>query len=320
MWDVVAEAVGETFTGTWAVVAWAGVALLGLSLVLWIIDVVLYHVRRHRAESQLGVRIPKGFRIRPAKVARSSGAFVLVYPRWRNARKDGTRNLRYRNNEVVEGLSTLEVGRWRLSSRCVFALYDFVVALRGRGHVIALSNEEAEKLTRLNEQEELRTAGVSRSRIYHRFASQPTQFEQFCAELYRGLGQQVEVTPPIADGGFDLRVLGPEGVTLVECKCFHPAQCVGRPVLQKLFGANAVEGAQHLVVMTTAAFSREARNYAQEVGMELIDGATLTTLCDQVWGGRPPVQGPTVQEVQLTREEHLEHFPADIRERYAALV
>ncbi|MDO5084207.1 MAG: restriction endonuclease [Arachnia propionica] len=320
MFNDVVAGIWDSVGGVLAPVLWVGAVLLGTVAVVWVVTLLARTIRRLQATRELGVRIPRGFRVRRARPERDQGTFVLAYPRWQVARKDGTRNRRYRTNEVVEDFSTLELGRWRLSSRSVMRFYDLVVALRGRGHVIALSGEEAEKLALLNEQEGLRVCGASRNHIYHRFAAEPTRFEQFCAELYRELGHRVEVTPPIADGGFDLRMFGPGGKTLVECKCFHPAQSVGRPVLQKLFGAGAVEGADRLLVVTTATFSKEALAYAEAVGMDLVDGDALVTLCDRAWGCRPPAQGPTVQEVQLTLEDHLAHMPADIRERYAALV
>ena len=83
--------------------------------------------------------------------------------------------------------------------------------------------------------------------------------------------------------------------------------------LQKLFGANAVERANHLILVTTATFSKKAIGYARDVGIELVDGPALVTLCNRVWGGRPPVRGATAQEAQLTLEDHLSRMPADIR-------
>lgn len=65
--------------------------------------------------------------------------------------------------------------------------------------------------------------------------------------------------------------------------------------------------------MTTATFSKGAIAYARDVGIELVDGPALVALCNRVWGGRPPVRGATVQEVQLSLEDHLSRMPSDIR-------
>lgn len=291
--------------------------VIAVFVVVWVLlmlaNVVISGVRRLRAEADVGVRIPVGFWVKPAKINRETGAFILAYPRWQKANKDGTRNHRYRDNAVVRGFSVLEIGRWRFVSRSVVRLYDFVTALRAMGHKIALSNEEVEKLNRMNGQAQLRWMGEATDGLYRRFSRDPTQFEQFCAKLYSRLGYRVEVTPPVADGGFDLRMFRGGEKVLAECKCFGPASSVGRPVLQKLFGANAVERANHLILVTTATFSKGAIAYARDVGIELVDGPTLIALCNRAWEGHPPVRGATAQEVQLSLEDHLSRMPADIR-------
>ena len=132
--------------------------LLGWVLLL-VLGAIRAGVRRLRAETEIGLSIPRGFRVKPARAFREVGAFLLDYPHWRVAKKDGTRDLRCRDNAVVRGLSVLEIGRWRLVSRSVVRLYDFVIALRGMGHKIAFSNEEAEKFNRINGQAQLRWTG-----------------------------------------------------------------------------------------------------------------------------------------------------------------
>ena len=288
------------------------VILLGWVLLL-VLGAIRAGIRRLRAEAEIGLSIPRGFRVKPARTVREVGAVLLAYPQWRVAKKDGTRDLRCRDNTVVRGFSVLEIGRWRFVSRSVVRLYDFVTALRAMGHKIALSGEEAEKLNRINGQARLRWMGEASDGLYRRFSGDPTQFEQFCAKLYSCLGYRVEITPPVADGGFDLRMFRGGEKVLVECKCFRPASSVGRPVLQKLFGANAVERANHLILVTTAAFSKGAITYARDVGIELVDGPALVALCNRAWGGCPPVRGATAQEAQLSLEDHLSRMPADIR-------
>lgn len=288
-------------------------ALLGLWILLVILKAVWAGMRKMSAEADLGASIPRGFRVKYAKVARDVGAFILVYPRWRMAKQDGTRDLRYRGNDVVKGFSVLELGRWRIVSRSVIRLYDFVITLRENGHTIALSSEETDKLDQLNSQAHRLWGRTVGGGLYHRFSGDPTQFEYFCAELYSSLGYRVEITPAVADGGFDLRMFRGGEKTLVECKCFGPSNPVGRPILQKLYGANAVEGASYLILVTTATFTKDAIAYAQQVGIELVDGSALAALCNRAWGGRPSVQQATPREAQLSHEDHLSHIPADMR-------
>ena len=135
-----------------------------------LINAAIIGMRRLRAEADVGVRIPMGFRVKPAKINRETGAFILVYPRWQKANKDGTRNYRYRDNAVVKGFSVLELGRWRFASRSVLQFYDFVVRLRSMGHVIAPSREEMEKLNQVSARARLRWTGNTSGGLYHRFA------------------------------------------------------------------------------------------------------------------------------------------------------
>ena len=93
-------------------------------VLLMLINAAIIGMRRLRAEADVGVRIPMGFRVKPAKINRETGAFILVYPRWQKANKDGTRNYRYRDNAVVKGFSVLELGRWRFASRSVLQFYE----------------------------------------------------------------------------------------------------------------------------------------------------------------------------------------------------
>ena len=288
-------------------------------LLLMVVDVAVTVVRRLRAEADVGVRIPRGFRVKPAKINRGTGAFILVYPRWQKANKDGTRDYRYRDNTVVRGFSVLELGRWRFASRSVLQFYEFVLRLRSMGHVIAPSREEMEKLNQVSARARLRWTGNTSGGLYHRFAEEPRQFEIFCAELYRELGYRVEVTPPVADGGFDLEMFRPGERTLVECKCFKPDASVGRPILQKLFGANATENANRLIVVTTSTFSKGAIAYAKEVGIELVEGRDLVAMCSRVWGAHSPTQEPMMEDAQLSLEDHLLNMPIDLRDRYASL-
>ena len=76
------------------------------------------------------------------------------------------------------------------------------------------------------------------------------------------------------DGGIDLRMSREGRTYIVECKCYDRSHRAGRPVAQKLQGANAVERAGRMVVVTTSAFSQDAIDYAGQVGAELIDGVS----------------------------------------------
>lgn len=102
----------------------------------------------------------------------------------------------------------------------------------------------------------------------------PEDFEEWCADLFRSKGFKVEVTPKVNDGGYDL-YMEKDGISyIVECKCYSDTT-IGRPLLQKLVGANATIRADKCVFITTSSFSAPAKQYAQEQRIWLIDGNQL---------------------------------------------
>lgn len=161
-----------------------------------------------------------------------------------------------------------------------------------------------------------RESATSVSGIVSRFAGTPTAFEGFCADLYRALGWKAETTQAVNDGGLDIRMTSPEGVSYIaECKCFDPSHHVGRPVIQKLHGASAIEQAQGMMVITTSTFTKGAMDYAADVGVDLVDGPRLMKLCNQAWGGGKKVTVPE-SEWRLTKQDILQHIPTDMWNRY----
>ena len=50
---------------------------------------------------------------------------------------------------------------------------------------------------------------------------------------------------------------------------------VGRPAIQKLVGANSIKKADEMIFITTSDFSNEAKDYANKVGVKLINGKEL---------------------------------------------
>ncbi len=282
-----------------------------LALALMLLVFAFRQFQRAKASNALGVRIPRRIRVRGARVPHEMGAFVLRYPRWRYAKKDGTRDRRRRENSVVKPWSVLEVGKWCFASRNVLILYDFVSRIRNAGIPVAACKEESHKIRQEHLARVRRQQAASIWEIHSRFAGAYREFEYYCADVFRAHGYSVEVTPASGDGGVDLRMERDGIRTIVECKCFRPNSKVGRPVIQKLVGANQVERAHHTMVVTTARFSDEAVEYARQVGTQLVDGTRLLGMHTRIWKTEP---APLVPEsVTLTRDDLLARFPADLR-------
>ena len=293
------------------------VGLVAVGVIVKVLTWLYRALLRRCVGKELGVRIHRGFRVSRAKTHRDIGAFLLAYPTWRYAKKDGTRDRRRSDNAVINHWSVLEVGRWRINCQDVFALYDLVLAVRGAGVVVAESAHEQRKREATSSSRRARHNAVSIDSLISAFASRPTDFERFCADLFRSFGFRVETTPPVRDGGVDLRMSREGWTYIVECKCYDRSHRVGRPVIQKLQGANAVEMADRMVVVTTSAFSQDAIDYAGQVGAELIDGDHLIAMCSRAWGNALPPSIMPDRTVALSADDLLTGFPADLRHSYS---
>lgn len=109
------------------------------------------------------------------------------------------------------------------------------------------------------------------------------EFEQQIGRLLGSMGFHTEMTRTSGDGGIDIvahlnqPIVG--GRYLFQCKRFAVDNVVGAPYLRDFFGALkadplAIKG----IFVTTSSFTEQARQFAQQVGIELIDSAALSEL------------------------------------------
>lgn len=286
-------------------------ALAVVTIMVQVLLAIVRAARRAIVGHRYGLRLPRRVRVKRRWGGRDVNDFQLVSPRWRYAKRDGTRDHRRRENELVRPLSTLNLGAHRLRARDPLLVYNLVLQAREVGHDVAWSHAETAKARAMFEHAQIRQAQVSASELHAEFASRPAGFERFCADLFTKYGYQATVTPPSRDGGYDIE-LSRRGLRyLVECKCYQPSSTIGRPTLQRLSGANATVGADKLFFVTTARFSADATAYAHQVGMHLVDGNQLVRMVRRV-GGLSAVVAQ-LDGAPLTREELLASYPADVR-------
>jgi len=103
-------------------------------------------------------------------------------------------------------------------------------------------------------------------------------FEFLVAEAYRR--QEYEVDYGLgrgADGGVDLTLRKHGGTTLVQCKQWKVFK-IGAPVVRGLLGAMTSARADAGIVITTGAFTRDAREFAGANKITLVDGQALLSL------------------------------------------
>lgn len=289
-------------------------------------------MRRNRRlfEERIGIPLPGRFRlwVNFREGAHTRNEFVLRYPVWRYARNNGCRDNRYRDNGVINRTSTLKYQEFTVTCENPLIMYDFVLRLRQKGIPVAPCVEEMRKSISMRGQVPLVGSGnvYSVDSIISRFMCNPFEFEYFIARLYQLQGWQAQTTKATGDGGVDVNMTDPAGETwIVECKCYNKDNLVGRPVLQKLLGANAIAGADHMMVVTTSDFTAAATDYSLKTGITLINGERLLELCNYVEAGNSSSLGmkslvgirgnDSKSFEQLTGEELLSKYPEDMRDR-----
>lgn len=128
---------------------------------------------------------------------------------------------------------------------------------------------------------------VERRRDRHRFDAHTgiesirklpwREFESLLAEYFRRLGYNVQTTPDGPDGGIDL-ILHKDGrETLVQAKHWKSWK-VGVAPVRELLGVQASRRAAESILVTTGRFSPDARGFAEENRVRLIDGDALEPL------------------------------------------
>jgi restriction system protein len=277
---------------------------------------------RIRLRASFSARFGSGVLRRGVRLSRQRGAergvnaFGLAFPVWQHAARDGSADRRYRGNSLLWGRCVLLVDGFAVSCRNPLVMIDMVSDLRARGVDVGLCDIELARYRELVDGAARAARLTSVAEIYRQFVSDPARFERFVAQVWEGLGYETSVTPATNDGGYDVVARAAGRMQIVECKCFEPSRSVGRPLIQKLVGANEVVGADEMAFVTTAGFSRAALSFARESGVTCVDGTRLLELWGRVRGGAPADARPQPVDVSrawLTREDAMAYFPPDVR-------
>jgi restriction system protein len=112
------------------------------------------------------------------------------------------------------------------------------------------------------------------------------EFELYITELLRRMGFTAEATKATGDGGIDI-VAGLEapilgGKYLFQCKCYSEGVLVGVSAVRDFYGTvSADQQAVKGVMITTSDYTNQAKEFAAQVNVELIDGEKLQSLMDR---------------------------------------
>ncbi len=151
------------------------------------------------------------------------------------------------------------------------AIAPFVSLVLLAPAVVSLVNSWR-KRNLLDSQRDLRTI---RSLSWH-------AFEEFVGEAYRRLGYMVkENSGPGPDGGVDLTLKRDGELVLVQCKQWRTMK-VGVKTVRELYGVMTAKHASSGTVISSGTFTHEARLFAINKPIELVDGKRLSVLVGDI--------------------------------------
>ncbi len=106
------------------------------------------------------------------------------------------------------------------------------------------------------------------------YALTPYEFENYIAELFRRKGYDVTMRGGSGDMGVDLLLTKEDGQrAIVQCKRYRHA--ISPDIVRELFGTLVHERVTHGFLVTTADISKNARKWAENKPLTLIDGTLL---------------------------------------------
>lgn len=238
--------------------------------------------------------------------------FRLEFPFWTHPNRDGSCNKRWNHNPINYGTCQLDIGEFSVFLVSPIHLVWLVNTLRSKGASIPMCPEEHAKRMEVEKRAKLLATEASLASIVGTFQETPTDFEEYCAALFRSEGYKADTTPRTRDGGYDIEMISPDGKSsIVECKCYDPANKVGRDTVQKLVGANALRHADRMLFVTTSDFTPEAREYARNVGVELINGERLLDIARGRNRGTELSEEVSNSSWRLTWDDLKQYYPPD---------
>lgn len=116
------------------------------------------------------------------------------------------------------------------------------------------------------------------------------EFEMLVGEAYRCQGYAVEESGGGgADGGVDLRLRRDGETFIVQCKRWKTRQ-VGVSPVRELYGLMRAENAEGSFFVSSGTYTPDAKRFAEDNGVVLIDGDGLFKLIQTVQSVSTPVQ------------------------------
>ncbi len=108
------------------------------------------------------------------------------------------------------------------------------------------------------------------------------EFEEMVAEALKHKGwANIQATSHVNDKGWDIAGLDEDGrLTYIGVK--YASKMVEPPIVQKFNTTKSTGRAQRAIIITNSEFTDQAKEYAREVNIELINGQEFRELCQNI--------------------------------------
>lgn len=238
--------------------------------------------------------------------------YVFNQQRWLHANADGSKDNRYKTNYLITSPYILYFEEYRIEINDLQLLIDLINNLRKQGYFIEEHEYEEKRRIQYLEQKNKEKAINTIEGLLDNFSDTPYEFEEYCASILRAMGYKAETTSKTNDSGYDIiyetkdRMKG-----IAECKCYAQHVTIGRPLLQKLVGANATVKADRMTFITTSDFSQQAVEYANQVGVELINGVRLIEYINK-YLTNDFIDSTADEYIELTIDDFRSSMPPDV--------
>lgn len=218
------------------------------------------------------------------------------------------------NNMIVYSECLLNFDGHKIITKYPLLMIELVKILRNKfgDDIIQKNAEEISKYEQIMKEREFINNCNEIQGIINEFSNEPTKFEDFCADLYKKMGYKTKVTAKTGDGGYDIVMNYNNKKYIVECKCYDQKHSIGRPMIQKLVGANQEAKADNMIFITKSNFSKDAIVFAKTTNVELIDGDKLLELFNKYYEKDTKQINVSRSQWQLNKIDLQKHYPPDV--------
>lgn len=249
--------------------------------------------------------------------------YYLSYPQWKAANKDGTKDPKCENNEILTPQSCLYIDNYAILTTDPYEMIQLVNYLRKQGAEIQLNSEELKKqkanpqpVAKIQTPDDIQ-AVIDQCRA-HKSISEKIAFKTLCRDMFASLGYDASLHTIVSNDEYDIQLQSKSQANhdpiLVKCWLCEKDYRLGRTIIQRFYNANPGPASRRIFI-TTGGFSETAILCAKELGIELINGDRLYKILKKqnlILAKSVKVNAAVVPNYQLSLKDIKPYIPADI--------